>query len=105
MPENQTFELGDREFPISGFTIGELQRLIPLFAAGGIETPAGTDAMATAIHIAVKSSVPEMTFDELQQTRGATLPQMLAAYQKIGVAIGYFQRKAPAAPGGDGGAQ
>jgi hypothetical protein len=103
MPQNDSFQLGEREFPISGFTIGELQTLMPQLANGGIETPAGTAAMATAIHVAVKCTAPDMTFDQLQAMPGVTLPQMLIAFRKIGMAIGYFQPKAPAAPGGDGG--
>lgn len=105
MPENQSFFLGEREFPIGSFTIGQLQSLVPLFSTGGTDTASGVASMVTAIHHVAKASAPEMTFEEFQKIPDASVAQLLTAFQKIGLAIGYFRPTAPPAPGDQVGKQ
>jgi len=100
MTENKSFVLGQMEFPILPFTLGQLQTLVPLFSTADVSTVSGMASMTTAIHEAVKSSAPEITFAEFQKIEGASVAQLLAAYNKIGVAIGYFRPKTSSKPDG-----
>jgi hypothetical protein len=95
MSELAAFKLGGVEYPIEAFTLGEVQRLLPLLSTAGTQTVPQMAAMVSAVHIGVQRSAPEMKFEDFQKLPGVTALDLLAAFRAIGLKIGFFRPVTP----------
>jgi hypothetical protein len=89
--------LGEKEYPLGDFTIGQVQRLAPLFNQAddkfiaGMETPAQAQATTTIVHIGLQSGGYQGKYEDFLNLAGVTRQQLGAAQSEIGRAIGAYK--------------
>lgn len=91
--------LGGVKYPIGEFTVGDQERLQPLFAAMGDDTYASSQARTTIIWIGLKAADPVKWAEiaTLRDLKGVKQPELMAALRVVCIASGlnWKEKKAP----------
>jgi hypothetical protein len=93
-----TITLGGKEYPIGEFTLGDQERMQPLFLALSDDTLAGSAARTTLIWIALKADDPVkwQTVEIVRSLRRVKFPEIMAAVKVVCKESGLAWAEAPA---------
>lgn len=97
MNKLQIVTLGEKEYPLGDFTIGQVQKLVPMFQAADDEIIASmktldqSQATTNIVYIGLQTGGYTGKYADFLELRGVTKQQLFVAQRVIGAVIGTYK--------------
>ena len=97
MSKVQIITLGEKEFPLGDFTIGDIQKLAPMFPMadgdfiGNMDTPERAKVTTNIVYAGLQTGGYKAKFEDFLALSGVTKQQLGAAQRVIGSIIGAYK--------------